>query len=986
MLVPGAAVLPGAAAVVLNVTVTAPTRPGNITAYPDLTTEPTASNLNFVAGETIPNLVVVGLGSDGKVALTNNSPGTVQLIADVSGFYMGGGTPSVPGAFEPVSPTRLLDTRIGKGVSGPVAAHGTVHLQVTGATVPAGASAVVVNVTETAPMAAGNVTVYPDLSSEPTASNLNFVAGETTPNLVVVGIGGNGKVSLTNNSPGSVQLIADVSGYFVGGGTPSAAGVFVPLTPARLMDTRIGKGWSGSVSAYSGVGLQVTGTNVPAGASAAVLNVTVTQPTRPGNLSVYSADPGLPPTASNLNFLAEQTVPNLVMTKLSSSGAIVLNNNSSGTVQLIVDIAGYYLAVPPRSYTLSVVAGTCRSSASASSECLHAPTGVAVDSNGNTYIADEENYAIEKVTPGGVVSVVAGNGRYGPPTPGPATSSALGGISGVAVDAAGDVYISDDGNAEVDKVTPDGTLSIFAGTGQQGYPASGPATSSDLYTPGGLALDSAGDLYVADSTANRIEKITPGGVLTTIAGTSAGGGPCAVAVDSAGNLYVADCGTYVSKFTPGGTTSIVAGTGKYGSPTPGPAIDSDLYIPDGLAVDSAGDLYIADEGNHVVERVTPGGTLSIVAGGGTGNYPALPTPGPATSTILANPSDVTIDSAGNLYISDLNFNLILKVTNDGILSILAGNGSKGGAPTPGPAANSHLNRPNAVALDAADNVYIADTQNNVIEKVTPAGTLSVVAGNGALGTPTPGPATQSHLDQPDGVAVDTTGNLYIADYFDRTIEKVTPAGTLSIFAGNGGQGLPTPGPATNSALSPMALAVDTHANLYVADPNNNMIEKITPGGILSIAAGDGVAGPVSYGFPATRSHLNSPDGITVDSADNLYIADTHNNEIDEVNHFGNINAVVMNLDYPSAVATDSAGNVYVPDFGIGGLSRLEKFAPSGTMTTFAGTGACGSPTPGPATSSELCISGIAVDSSDNVYVADYLNNDVEKLTWGYNSS
>ena len=338
----------GVAAVVMNVTVTAPTRSGHITAYPDGTSLPTASNLNFVAGQTVPNLVTVKVGSNGKVALRNTSSGTVQLVADVAGYYLAG-TPSAAGAFVSLAPARLMDSRVGNGASGPVGKSGTVRLQVTGrgGVPPSGVAAVVMNVTVTAPTRSGHITAYPDGTSLPTASNLNFVAGQTVPNLVTVKVGSNGKVALRNTSSGTVQLVADVAGYYLAG-TPSAAGAFVSLAPARLMDSRVGNGASGPVGKSGTVRLQVTGRGgvPPSGVAAVVMNVTVTAPTRSGHITAYPDGTSLP-TASNLNFVAGQTVPNLVTVKVGSNGKVALRNTSSGTVQLVADVAGYYLAGPP---------------------------------------------------------------------------------------------------------------------------------------------------------------------------------------------------------------------------------------------------------------------------------------------------------------------------------------------------------------------------------------------------------------------------------------------------------------------------------------------------------------------------------------------------------------------------------------------------------------------------------------------------------------
>ncbi len=298
--------------------------------------------------------VMAGVLSAGLVGTASATAGAAAAHVVPTATAMASGPPSAaaggqaPGAFVPVSPARLLDTRNGTGATGPVRAHGTVHLQVTGrgAVPSAGVAAVVLNVTVTAPARAGYVTAYPDGTSRPTASNLNYVAGQTVADLVTVKVGTNGRVALTSTSAGTAQLIADVSGYYVAGAVTDPGG-FVPVDPARLLDTRRGNGAAGPVRAYGTVQLQVSGRGaVPAtGASAVVLTVTVTAPTSSGYVTAY---PGgtMRPTASSLNFRARQTVPNHVTVKLGSTGTLALTNSSGGTVHLVADVAGYYLAGP----------------------------------------------------------------------------------------------------------------------------------------------------------------------------------------------------------------------------------------------------------------------------------------------------------------------------------------------------------------------------------------------------------------------------------------------------------------------------------------------------------------------------------------------------------------------------------------------------------------------------------------------------------------
>jgi NHL repeat len=323
-----------------------------------------------------------------------------------------------------------------------------------------------------------------------------------------------------------------------------------------------------------------------------------------------------------------------------------------------------------------------------------------------------------------------------------------------------------------------------------------------------------------------------------------------------------------------GDLAVIAGDGSAGAPTTGPATSSALDNPVGMAVDLFGNVYIGDMGNNVVEKVTPSGHLSIVAGNGT---MGAPVPGPATSSPLDGPHGVAVDAFGNLYIADTYTSQILKVTPGGTLSIIAGSGASG-APVPGPATSSPLQGPVGVAVGLFGTVYIADTY--YIEKVTPGGTLSIIAGDGSYGPPTPGPATSSGFEFPSSVAVDLFGNVYIGDVGNSLVEKVTPAGTLSVFAGDGGHGAPTPGPATSSATyAPLGLAVDLFGDVYISASND--VEMVNPAGILSIVAGNGAVGPPTPG-PATSSDLYNPVGLAVDLFRNVFIADEFNNVVEEV--------------------------------------------------------------------------------------------------------
>jgi subtilisin family serine protease len=327
----------GVAAVVMNVTVTNPTIPSHVTVWPGGPL-PTASNLNFVGGQTRPNLVTVGVSAAGKVSFRLDN-GSADLIADVVGYY-GDGTGSASGArFSPQSPYRILDSRIGTGgFATPWGPGVTRDLTLTG--VPNDATGVVLNVTATSPTAATFATLWPSGLARPNpASNLNVVPGQTAPNLAIVGIGANRKVSLYNDA-GSTHFVVDVVGWY-GGAT--ATKVFTPAaTPARLLDSRVGNAYSTPWSAGQTRDLEVAGRGpVPHDASAVVMNVTVTEPTSAGFATMYPAGGSRPDPASNLNFVPGETVPNLVMVKIGTDGKVSFYN-LAGKTDMIADVVGWF--------------------------------------------------------------------------------------------------------------------------------------------------------------------------------------------------------------------------------------------------------------------------------------------------------------------------------------------------------------------------------------------------------------------------------------------------------------------------------------------------------------------------------------------------------------------------------------------------------------------------------------------------------------------
>lgn len=556
------------------------------------------------------------------------------------------------------------------------------------------------------------------------------------------------------------------------------------------------------------------------------------------------------------------------------------------------------------------------------------------------------------------------------------------GASNPVMDSSGGMYLSDALHGYVYHLSASGVLAIIAGNGQtngSGTPVAGPATSVEVH-PRTIAIDGTGTVYIADARG-YVFAVSPSGLLSIVAGGGAGSGPVpgpataspvdprSLAVDAAGDLYI---GTplYVLKVTTDGTLSIVAGDGEttaYSPPVPGPALSSPVAA-NGLTLDSAGNVFVADPRGWLL-KVTPDGTLSVFSGKGT-TPDDHPVPGPASQSPM-EPTALAFDPSGNLYVGDLTGS-IDKIATDGTLSIFAGTG-KPTKPQPGPAASSPM-FPQALSFDAAGILYFSDVGS--LWKIS-AGTLSLVVANNVNGGPTPGPAKSSPMS-PAGVAADSVGNIYVADP-SGYIYKVTPSGVLSFFAGNGTHGGPIPGPATDSPVAPRGIATDSAGDVYATDTNR--IVKINTAGVLSVIAGNGTAGPVIPG-PALHSPVVADEGLARDHAGNLYFS-AQNGYVDKISAAGVLSVVAGNGDYQdppipgpaknspleaSSLAVDSLGNLYVAD----ARGYVEKVTPQGVLTIVAGNGHNfpATPTPGPAIDSSVYPSGIAVDTSDNVYFND----------------
>ena len=630
---------------------------------------------------------------------------------------------------------------------------------------------------------------------------------------------------------------------------------------------------------------------------------------------------------------------------------------------------------------------------------LVTPISIAVDASGNLYISDQGNFRVRKVSASGFITTVAGNGVSGTTISGSAVYAEIN-PWGVGVDAAGNVYIAA-GNSVL-KLNAAGVLTLVAGTGTAGYSGDGgPAIAAQLNNPAGLCVDAAGDIFIADDGNARVRKVNTLGIITTIAGGGTGGigdggpataanvNPYGVAVDAAGNVYIADQNNErIRKVNTSGIITTVAGNGTPGfSGDGGAATSAELYYPYDVKVDAAGNLYIPDKHNQRIRKVNTSGIINTIAGTGTAGYSG--DGGPATAAELNNPSGLAIDVSGNVYVADQTNNRIRKISTSGIITTVAGNdlpltgNSNGG----GNVTLAELGDYNVTTLfqtfittsatsnlsiDNAGNLIVVDNPNECIRKISPSGVITTIAGNNIQGfSGDGGPATAAELSDPSAAAVDKYGNIYIADFANKRIRKINTSGIITTFAGGGIAGLGDGGPATLAVISACGVAVDKIGNVYIADGTQARVRKVDTAGIISTVAGTGTVGNSGDGGPAISATLDLPNSVLLDRYGNLFISDLKNHNIRKVD----TNGIISTYAHVGGIqiAIDSVGNIYVstttgPD-GIPG-NYINKIDPFGYITVVAGNTTLGYMGDNSvATASELIQpGGLAIDSMRNLYI------------------
>jgi sugar lactone lactonase YvrE len=490
------------------------------------------------------------------------------------------------------------------------------------------------------------------------------------------------------------------------------------------------------------------------------------------------------------------------------------------------------------------------------------PRGIAIDPAGDLYVGDTGNHTIRRITSAGEVSTLAGSAGV------PGTADGVGGAAGfsfpggVALDGLGNLYVADTDNHTIRRIALPGTVSTLAGTAGIGGVTDGMGTTAQFHDPGDVVADSAGNVYVADSSNHIIRKITPAGDVTTFAGTANAQGaedgtgaaarfsyPWGIARDAAGTLYVAEgpANHTIRKVTAGAEVTTLAGAAELSGRVDAQGPLARFVNPQALAVGAAGNVYVAEGGSNVPLRaIDAAANVTSVAG----------------TVGLSSPGGLARDAAGNLYVADTNNHVIRKVDPGGSMTVLAGMaGSPGSAD--GAALSATFNAPRGVAIHQATGiVYVADTDNHTIRAISPMGQVTTLAGTAGSRGSADGNGAAARFRFPNDLACDAAGSLYVADRVNNTIRKITPSGEVTTFAGSASSAGFTDGTGPDARFNfPFGIGIDALGNLFVADANNHAVRKITQSALVTTVVG--APGKIGVQLGALPASLFSPRDVAV---------------------------------------------------------------------------------------------------------------------------
>jgi len=571
--------------------------------------------------------------------------------------------------------------------------------------------------------------------------------------------------------------------------------------------------------------------------------------------------------------------------------------------------------------------------------------GIAFDATGNLYIAERISCTIRKLSTNGVVTTIAGStSGYPGSADGTGANARFNLPQGIAVASSGNIYVADTGNHTIRKITSSGVVTTVAGTAGVTGSSDGAGAAARFNQPNGIAIDSSGNLYVTDTGNNTLRKITPSGIVTTLAGTvgstvvagNDGTGanatfsqPGNITIDSSGVLYVRDNIGLRKVTTSGVVSTIMNAYSLHGT-----------YRSSGLAMDASGNAYVLNDGSlpyqdalrgNTVSKVSPAGVATIIAGN-WGSFGLVDGPAAGTEFSFMYSADYAIkgmafDTAGNLYIGDTGNSAIRKISADGsTVSTVAGPSTAPYGSTDGTGAAARFLSPSGFAVDASGNIYTIDgCRNCTIRKITPDGTVSTLAGT--LGRIYDEQGQPARFDQPHDIALRDASSMYVST--EDGIRIVTVDGNVSTLSLSG---LP-------SEMSFYAMTVDASSNIYATMfgagtvngvvQSESLVVKITPAGVLTTLAGGLVGNSDGVGTAAKFGSLLQ--AIATDNSGNVYVSDTDNVRIRKITPAGVVTTLVTTGDrfgYPTKLTIDESGNLYVAD-----IAAIRKITPAGVVTT-----------------------------------------------------
>lgn len=516
------------------------------------------------------------------------------------------------------------------------------------------------------------------------------------------------------------------------------------------------------------------------------------------------------------------------------------------------------------------------------------PAGIVADSAGNLYVTDSDNLTVRKITPAFVVTTIAGAVGVSGSADGTGAAAQFAFPFGITVDGSGNLYVADINNHTIRKITSAGVVSTLAGLTNNAGTANGTGSAARFHYPTGVAVDASGNIVVADTGNDTIRSITPAGVVTTLAGTPGveGGAdgtgaaalfiaPAGLTADTAGNLYIADTdNSTIRKIAPGAVVTTLAGTSAQPAVVNGTGGAARFNYPAGLARDASGNAYVTDQIGNTVRKITAAGVVTTIAGspGLSGTTDAV-----GAAARFNNPTGIAVDTAGVLYVADAGNHTIRKIATDGTVTTFAGTAGTTGTQN-GTGIAAQFNDPEGLAVDASNNLYVADTGNNVIRKITPAGVVTTFAGVMGTAGSQDGAVGVAQFSGPMGVCVDSSGTVYVADTSNGTIRKIA-GGTVSTLAGTAGNWGSNDGTgAAASFFGPEGVAVDAAGNVYVADSFDDLIRMITPAGVVTTLGGVEETVNAIDGTGAVAL-FNTPIGIASDATGHLLVAENGNHII-----------------------------------------------------------------------------------------------------------